>query len=99
MTSLAHVGEQRPASIVAYAQPSTARPEIATGENTGKWRALTPARRKCLAGVKFVAVGGDHQGVMRMRVKRDNNQAHGELAGGGDGTNGPRVAIDPVPHV
>ena len=47
-----------------------------------KGGSLAPLRGERRAGVEFVAIGGDDQRVMRMRIERDDGQAHRDHAGG-----------------
>lgn len=69
------VGKCGKTADTGNAHPRTTCVQVAASENSG---VIRPERsRRSVAGKKFVAVGGNDQGKLRMNLPCEQNQTHG----------------------
>ena len=69
------VGKCGKAPVTGNAHPGTTSAQVTAGENNG---VIRPERsRRSEAGKRFVAVGGDDQGILRMNLPCEQYQTHG----------------------
>ena len=73
---LANVGDEREAAIGREAEPRTPLREIAAGQDRRRIGIGPPMRGLRGTRVVLVAVRREHDAVVRMRVERDDGEAH-----------------------